>query len=226
MSNNVNLGTNTLANNTTGANNTVVGANAGRENTTGSDSVFIGSQAGYKNKTADGNTGVGKNALYTNETSVRNTAVGEQALFSVSSGDDNTAVGYHAGYSITTGYNNTIVGSNAGFHPEQARNVFNTTIIGRGAHTQESNMVQLGNSSVSTMGLGDNKLCWRASVPTTGFWKRGDVVFNLSVAEDGFVGWVCITAGNFGSGGSPEQYPESDPKVEFQKFGELVGFVI
>jgi hypothetical protein len=35
--------------------------------------------------------------------------------------------------------------------------------------------------------------------PTTGTWKKGDVVWNTSPAAAGFIGWVCVTAGTPGT---------------------------
>jgi hypothetical protein len=44
-----------------------------------------------------------------------------------------------------------------------------------------------------------NQIPYVASIPTTGTHFRGKVVYNNSAAPSGFVGWVCTTAGTFGT---------------------------
>jgi len=125
-----------------------------------------------------------------------NTSIGDNALFS-NTGSSNTAIGSYAGYNITTGTENTFIGYGAGFTGSQKVDATNTTAIGRGAFTTDNNTVQLGNPSVVGVGVGANNMYWLASVPTTGIWARGSVVFNLSVVAGGSMGWMCVTAGDF-----------------------------
>jgi hypothetical protein len=40
---------------------------------------------------------------------------------------------------------------------------------------------------------------WRTAAPTTGTWKRGDVVWNTEPAASGYAGWICTTAGTPGT---------------------------
>lgn len=35
------------------------------------------------------------------------------------------------------------------------------------------------------------------AAPTTGQWARGDIVYNTTPTSGGFVGWVCVTTGDF-----------------------------
>lgn len=37
------------------------------------------------------------------------------------------------------------------------------------------------------------------SVPTTGTWQRGDIVWHAAPVAGGFVGWVCVAAGTPGT---------------------------
>ena len=44
-----------------------------------------------------------------------------------------------------------------------------------------------------------NQVSYAASIPTTGTHFVGKVVYNNAAAPSGFVGWVCTTAGTFGT---------------------------
>lgn len=37
------------------------------------------------------------------------------------------------------------------------------------------------------------------AAPTTGAWARGDLVYNSEPSAGGFIGWVCVTAGEPGT---------------------------
>jgi len=39
----------------------------------------------------------------------------------------------------------------------------------------------------------------KSSVPASGTWARGDIVFNTSASAGGYVGWVCVTGGTPGT---------------------------
>lgn len=210
---NVAFGANTLSNQIAVSGNTVVGTDAARDNisgtfinafgyraarsnTTGTHITAFGDQAAFKNLDGAHNIALGFTAVYTNISGSWNTGVGDNALFSTT-GSNNTAIGGYAGYDITTGTHNTFIGYAAGFGGGQSPTVTNTTAIGRGAATKESNTVQLGNPSVVGVGVGANKIHWLATAPSSGKWSRGDVVFNLSVVAGGSMGWMCVTAGDF-----------------------------
>ncbi|HEX6039759.1 hypothetical protein [Longimicrobium sp.] len=53
--------------------------------------------------------------------------------------------------------------------------------------------------STTALVLGGRFLGIAAAAPTTGTWRRGDVLFNGSPSASGFVGWVCVTAGTPGT---------------------------
>lgn len=40
---------------------------------------------------------------------------------------------------------------------------------------------------------------WSSSVPASGTYKVGDIIFNSAPAASGFIGWVCVTAGTPGT---------------------------
>jgi hypothetical protein len=103
------IGSDAMANTTTGANNVAVGSQALVNNTTASNNTAVGHQAGYSNTTAGGSTLLGYQAGYL-VTGIENTAVGTQALYNTT-GTKNTAIGTGAGAFITTGAKNTILGA-------------------------------------------------------------------------------------------------------------------
>lgn len=44
-----------------------------------------------------------------------------------------------------------------------------------------------------------NRIEYAGSIPTSGTWSRGDIVFNNAPSAGGFVGWVCVAAGTPGT---------------------------
>ena len=40
---------------------------------------------------------------------------------------------------------------------------------------------------------------YAASIPTTGTWARGDIVYNSAPTAGGTIGWVCVSAGSPGT---------------------------
>lgn len=156
----------------------------------------FGNQALFKNIDGEHNVGMGFAVLYSNVSGGFNCGFGDYSLYNAR-GSKNTAGGGYSGYSITTGNSNTFYGNNSGYHPNQKVDAVNSTAIGAGTYTTEDNIVQLGNASVTKMGVGANKIAWLSSVPTTGKWARGDVIYNLSIVAGGSMGWMCVTAGDF-----------------------------
>lgn len=125
------VGTNALANNTTGLSNTAVGNGSLRynidgayntaygvdslnANTGGGSNVAVGWRALISSLTAYSNVAIGTQALFSN-TASNNTAVGTQAAYSNTSAVNITAMGYQALYSNTTGGSNTAFGHQAGY---------------------------------------------------------------------------------------------------------------
>ncbi|WP_351015001.1 phage tail protein [Shewanella sp. AC91-MNA-CIBAN-0169] len=167
-----------------------------RSNTSGNYLSGFGNQALFKNIDGEHNVGTGYAVLYNNESGDWNTASGDYSLYNAK-GSKNTADGGYSGYSITFGDSNTFLGYGAGYHANQKIDAVNTTGIGNGAYTELDNTIQLGNTAVVGVGVGQNKMFWLASLPTEGKWARGSVVFNLGVVAGGSMGWMCVTGGDF-----------------------------
>ena len=115
-----------------------------RFNTESNGNVAIGNQALYSQSFTNGgtsynsyNVAVGYNALYANQP----TAIAE--------GRYNTGLGLAAGDTNTTGAFNTLVGA---LSDVTSGNFTNSTAIGYAAQANASNMVRVGNPSVTTIG--------------------------------------------------------------------------
>jgi trimeric autotransporter adhesin len=190
-------GANSLYNNTADAN-TAVGDSALATNSSGYQNVAVGYQAAAANTTATSVTAVGYQALL-NSTGVNNTAIGHKSLQYTTTGYDNTAVGYYSLGGNTTGYYNTAVGLNAlqsnttgtynttiGFDADvSSDNLTNATAIGYGATAPASNMIILGNTSITyvTIGAGAFAVPVQESTATTGtVTANGSQILNLTGA--------------------------------------------
>ena len=114
----------------------------------GTNNIFVGGDAG--NFTLDGfaNTAIGSEALIANTIADRNTAVGYRALLDATTGGGNTAVGTDAGSITISGSNNTSVGYLSGPSSHQHSN---STSIGYQAQAEQSNMIRIGNRSVTVI---------------------------------------------------------------------------
>ncbi len=106
--NNVFVGNQAGANNTTGAGNIAIGTNSLLGNVSGQNNTAIG-QSALLNNTANNNHAIGINALSSNETGTNNLAYGSNALQDVVTGNFNTAIG-NSSLANTTGGFNTAVG--------------------------------------------------------------------------------------------------------------------
>jgi hypothetical protein len=144
---NTNVGSGTLAANTTGTNNTAVGVSALLANTTGANNVATGYLALQGNTTGNENTAFGRSALAANTTGGTNTALGYAALTVSTTAAANTALGYSALIAATTGGSNTAVGY---FALSALTTDTNCTGLGNGAAVTGSNQVQLGDSATTT----------------------------------------------------------------------------
>ena len=131
----------------TGANNTAVGYESAAETTTGYSNVAIGFQALTDNTTGYEQTAVGYEALHDATTGQGNTALGHNALRHVSSSDWNTGCGEWAGQDVTTGSNNAFLGYAAG-----------STASPSGSVTTGSNIICLGNNSISALYCADTSI--------------------------------------------------------------------
>ena len=186
--NNTANGYQALSANTTGHRNTANGYRALRSNTTGSYNTANGTFALYSNMSGYDNTANGARALYFNTTGSYNTANGHEALYLNTTGYNNTSNGCQALRSNTTGYHNTAIGYWADV---TSGNLQNATAIGANAYVDESNKIQLGNTSVT-------------SVATSGALTTGAVTYPnidgtagqlLTTDGLGTVSWTTFTGG-------------------------------
>ena len=138
-----------LFSNTAGGKNTAAGYYSLYSNTTGYCNTATGILALYSNTTGSSNTATGNYALYRNTTGYYNTAAGSGTLYNNTVGGCNTAVGNSALYHNTTGACNTALGYISGWNVSSQNN---TTSIGYYATATASNMVRIGNSSVTSIG--------------------------------------------------------------------------
>ncbi len=142
------IGRGALFNNTTGTENTAIGKGAMYYNTTGNFNVATGNNALFENTSGSYNTTAGENSMISNTIGSYNSGSGFGNLYSNTTGTNNTALGYNSLYSNTTGTNNTALGNDANVSSE---NLTNATAIGNGAIVNDSNKIQLGNTSVTSV---------------------------------------------------------------------------
>lgn len=150
-SSNTGTGFGTLYGNTTGNNNTADGTAAMNGNNTGSNNTADGYWALKTNTGGSDNTATGSQALTYNTTGNNNTADGFQALNAETTGGGNVALGTYSLINQTTGSNN--IGIGFGAYPTSSTALTNWVGIGTsiGSGISASNMVELGNSSVTSI---------------------------------------------------------------------------
>lgn len=135
--------------NTTGSANTANGSHSLLYNSTGNFNSAFGYYALWNNTTGDWNTAIGSNCLENNTYGYSNVSVGHSSSINVTFGKQNTAVGTNSLPITTTGSYNTAVGYNAG---PNGLGLFNSTCLGMDATASGSNMVRIGNASVTSIG--------------------------------------------------------------------------
>ncbi|MDF1497672.1 MAG: tail fiber domain-containing protein [Patescibacteria group bacterium] len=160
------IGNNALRYNTTGDYNTAVGTYAMQDNTTGDINNAFGYYALNNNTTGEGNSAFGTRALFNNATGTYNTALGSYALYSDDGNIGNTAVGYGAAQDFEDGDGNVFLGYNAARYTvtgssstyigyrSGGSSIFtfnNAMALGYYAQVTASDMIRLGNSSVSVI---------------------------------------------------------------------------
>lgn len=109
--NNMFVGTNAGANNTSGQENSFFGATAGGSNTTGLANSFFGAGAGFNNITGNNNSFYGTSSGVSNTTGSGNTYVGLQAGQNTTTGSNNSFFGWDAGFNNLNGNNLTLIGA-------------------------------------------------------------------------------------------------------------------
>lgn len=178
---NVAIGYQALYSNTTGNSNIAIGSSSLSSNTTGNDNIGIGSGALDDNLTGLNNIAIGRSALNDNASGNNNVAVGINSML-LNTGSDNVAFGYATmnnsvsassntavgAYSLMwtyTGIANTAVGKYSLYNNDGNRNtalgdsalsnsfsVSNSMALGYNTQVTGSNMVRVGNSSVTSIG--------------------------------------------------------------------------
>ena len=137
-----------IGNVNSGINNTSLGYTTLYNNSTGTSNTAVGYSALFSNTTGGNNIATGYLALYANTTGSYNVATGTQALQSNTTGTFNVGIGYQAGTTIATGTLNTCIGSSTNV---TVGNIQNSTCIGYNASANASNLVILGNSSITAL---------------------------------------------------------------------------
>ena len=174
---NIGLGAGAFSTYTASRNNTFIGYLSGALNSNGNKNSFYGSESGVANKGGFNNVAVGFQAMNVNTTGYGNTAIGTFAMGKNKTGNFNTAVGDAAATCLN------------------ADDLDNTTCIGVGAGTLQlaSNMVEIGNSSISWIGgqvgwstYSDNRIknTVRENVPGLAFINRlRPVTYHLDIRK-------------------------------------------
>lgn len=145
------VGANVMTALTSGTLNTCIGYISCEALTTGNSNTAVGVDALLLNQSGGSNTAVGYYALG-EATSGTNTALGANALHELSTGSGVIAIGYRAGYYQTTGDDSVFIGTETGFS-NQLYNSSNQVLIGASVNSPLSNVVVIGNSSATRVGL-------------------------------------------------------------------------
>lgn len=145
------MGTSAGASLTSGTSNTSAGILSLNKVTSGIENTALGRRSLQNVVTGSDNTAVGYLSL-TLSTGDYNTGIGGTALDTNTSGNFNTAVGYGALHGNTTGSSNTALGTGADV---ASTGLSNAMALGNSALVSSSNTVQVGNSSVTALTVGD-----------------------------------------------------------------------
>lgn len=114
IGNNIYVGYQSGASNTTGAGNTALGVWSGNKNTTGANNTFTGSGSGRYNTTGNSNTFYGCRSGESNTVGINNNFFGAYSGLSNTTGANNLFVGGFSGQANTVADNNTFVGNVTG----------------------------------------------------------------------------------------------------------------
>jgi hypothetical protein len=133
------------------------------------ENTAIGLEAFYANANGNDNVAVGYRALYSSIAGTDDIGLGVNALRNYRAGLDNVAVGAGALTTLVDGQYNTAIGAGADVSVD---GLSNATAIGNGAIVTASNMVQIGNSSVTAI---------QGQVP---FTTPSDGRFKFNIQED------------------------------------------
>ena len=138
-------------NNTSGFTNSFFGYKSGLHNTTADLNSFFGDESGNSNTTGEQNSFLGARAGDINTIGSFNVFVGHLAGGNNTTANNNCFLGHKAGQNISTGSNNTFIGANVS---ALSGDIFNSVAIGYNFSINQSNIIQLGNGSVTKIGIG------------------------------------------------------------------------
>jgi len=147
--NNIGIGVGTLSENQYTFNNVAVGGEALPVNKA-SDNIALGYRAGYSNTTGIQNTAVGTFAMAANISGNNNTYLGYQSAQIQETGNNNTLIGSFSGVSFSGGNDNTFLGSGSNTLSSLLP-ISNSTALGANAIVDRSDMVKLGNNSITRL---------------------------------------------------------------------------
>lgn len=79
----------------------------------------------------------------------------------------------------------------------------NNGFLGVGFNTNPSERLHVNGNIRATgslkLGTNINAIAYASAAPTSGTYKRGDIIFNNAPSAAGFTGWVCVAAGTPGT---------------------------
>lgn len=205
-----------------GTENLFVGVQSGASNTSGSSNSFVGRSAGFSNTIGLGNDFFGAKAGISNSTGSFNSFFGSFSGASNSTGNSNSFVGRNSGSLNTVGFENSFFGVSAGaWNVNGAQNTFlgaqsntnenltrtevnNATAIGFRAYVTQSNSLVLGSINGQNGATADTKVGIGTTAPSEKFEVR-DNSASMIVGGAGCPGG-SITIGLNGAFGNCANY--------------------
>ena len=151
---NLGIGKETMRGIVDGSGNVAAGSNALYSVISGNYNSAFGIKSLYNNLTSN-NSAYGYRSLYYCTTGTYNCAFGSNTLSNIGTGSYNTAVGGSIGFALNTGTYNSFLGYNASTNTGARTNA---TAIGANSIVTDNNRVQLGDTSVASIGFGPNIL--------------------------------------------------------------------
>jgi hypothetical protein len=158
-----------------------------------SGDVAIKSTNAASNTQNRGNIITGNQVLvYTGSTCINGIQMsGSQAVNNVIT--DNTIKGFST-YDIRTNTGPDIVTNNS------CQSAIATNLLIAGSAIVKNNRGVLNFAEFTQFEtLGQNKVTWSYSIPTTGTWTQGDICWKSNTAAGGIPGWICTTGGTPGT---------------------------
>ena len=198
--NNISIGVNAGANNTTGTSWLAEGTNAGLNNISGNNWIAQGNAAAQNNRIGSAFIAQGSEAGFSNTIGTSWMAQGDRAGYSNISGNNWIAQGYIAGFSNTTGSNWVANGSGAAFNNTTGSNWVAQGYYAGEKSTTGSNWVAQGYLAGGSNTTGND---WIAQGPFAG---NQNTTGSNWVAQGSSSSYSNITGSDFLSAGSSAAY--------------------